>query len=89
MKRTCDALAGRRVIMFSMDPICSDPEILGGVPCFAGTRVPVKNLFDFLARERSIDYFLEQFPSVTREQVLAVLALARQKLLEPALSLSE
>jgi uncharacterized protein (DUF433 family) len=64
-------------------PIASDPEILGGTPCFRGTRVPVKNLFDVVAHGRSLDYFLEQFPSVTREQALAVLELARQKLLQP------
>ena len=54
-------------------PIQVDPEIQGGTPCFAGTRVPVKSLFDALARGRSIDYFLEQFPSVRREQIVAVL----------------
>jgi uncharacterized protein (DUF433 family) len=50
-----------------------DPEIQGGTPCFAGTRVPVKSLFDYLARGRSLDYFLEQFPSVERRQATAVL----------------
>jgi uncharacterized protein (DUF433 family) len=54
-------------------PIKIDPEVQGGTPCFAGTRVPVKSLFDALARGRSVDYFLEQFPSVTREQVTAVI----------------
>jgi uncharacterized protein (DUF433 family) len=52
-----------------------DPDIQGGTPCFAGTRVPVKSLFDALARGRSLDYFLQQFPSATREQVVAVLEL--------------
>lgn len=64
-------------------PIASDREILGGTPCFGGTRVPVKNLFDAVAHGRSLDYFLEQFPSVTREQTLAVVELARQTLLQP------
>ena len=50
-----------------------DPDIQGGVPCFAGTRVPVKSLFDYLARGRSLEYFLTQFPSVTREQAVQVL----------------
>jgi uncharacterized protein (DUF433 family) len=50
-----------------------DPEIQGGTPCFAGTRVPAKSLFDYLARGRSLEYFLEQFPSVTREQAADVL----------------
>ena len=65
-------------------PISSDPEILGGTPCFTGTRVPVKNLFDALARGRSIDQFLEQFPTITRDQVIAVLEfLARQTVQPP------
>lgn len=55
-----------------------DPEIQGGTPCFAGTRVPVKSLFDYLARGRSMDFFLEQFPSVQREHVAAVLEQAGQ-----------
>jgi uncharacterized protein (DUF433 family) len=50
-----------------------DPEIQGGTPCFAGTRVPVKSLFEHLARGRTLEYFLEQFPSVTREQAAEVL----------------
>jgi uncharacterized protein (DUF433 family) len=51
----------------------TDPEIQGGTPCFAGTRVPVKSLFDYLVRGRSVDYFLEQFPSVKRVQAIAIL----------------
>jgi uncharacterized protein (DUF433 family) len=54
-------------------PILIDPEIQGGTPCFAGTRVPVKSLFDALERGRSTEYFLEQFPSVSREQLRSVL----------------
>ncbi|HEX5243624.1 MAG TPA: DUF433 domain-containing protein [Tepidisphaeraceae bacterium] len=50
-----------------------DPEIQGGTPCFAGTRVPVKSLFDSLARGRSLDYFLRQFPTVAREQATEVI----------------
>jgi uncharacterized protein (DUF433 family) len=46
-----------------------NPNILGGTPVFAGTRVPIESLFDYLKRGRSIDYFLEQFPTVRREQV--------------------
>jgi uncharacterized protein (DUF433 family) len=75
---------GSSDIIHLMHPISSDPEILGGTPCFTGTRVPIKNLFDALAHGRSLDYFLEQFPTVTRQQALAVLELARQKLLHPA-----
>ena len=58
----------------------SDAEILGGTPVFVGTRVPVKNLFDFLEAGDSLDTFLYSFPSVTREQAVAVLELAREAL---------
>lgn len=61
-------------------PIKADPEIHSGTPCFAGTRVPVKSLFDYLARGRSTDYFLKQFPTVTREQVSQVLQKAGELL---------
>ena len=64
-------------------PITKDPQIMSGTPCFSGTRVPVKNLFDALARGRSLDYFLEQFPTVSREQAAAVIDMARVTLLEP------
>jgi uncharacterized protein (DUF433 family) len=60
-----------------MHPIATDPEIMSGAPCFAGTRVPVKNLFDYLERDYSVEEFLADFPSVEREQVVAVLKLAR------------
>jgi uncharacterized protein (DUF433 family) len=60
--------------------IHSDPEIQGGVPVFIGTRVPVKNLFDYLEAGDSLDDFLESFPSVTREQAIAALELARESL---------
>jgi len=58
-----------------------DPEILGGTPVFNGTRVPIKNLFDYLEAGRSIDYFLEDFESVGHEQVLRILEVS-QKLIE-------
>lgn len=51
----------------------SDPEILGGTPVFIGTRVPLRNLIDYLEDDFSVEEFLEQFPSVTREQVETVL----------------
>ncbi len=53
--------------------VSSDPEILGGTLVFAGTRVPAVSLFQHLERGRSIEYFLEQFPTVKREQVEALL----------------
>lgn len=51
----------------------SDPEILGGKPVFVGTRVPLRNLIDYLEGNYSVDEFLDEFPSVTRDQVIAVL----------------
>ena len=64
--------------------IVRDPEILGGTPVFAGTRVPVATLNDYLAGGDSIDEFLGGFPSVTREQVIAYLNEAREKTLAAA-----
>lgn len=55
-----------------------DPDILGGTPVFVGTRVPVKILFDYLEAGDSLEVFLEEFPSVTREQAVAALELARE-----------
>ncbi|MBI3371507.1 MAG: DUF433 domain-containing protein [Betaproteobacteria bacterium] len=55
-----------------------DPEIQGGVPVFVGTRVPLKNVFDALEAGEDLDQFLEDYPSVTREQALAALELARE-----------
>lgn len=60
--------------------IHSDPEILGGTTVFVGTRVPVKNLLDYLAAGDSLDQFLNDFPSVSREQAVAVLEVARDLL---------
>jgi uncharacterized protein (DUF433 family) len=59
--------------MAGANPISVDPEIQGGTPCFAGTWVPIKSLFDALKRGRSTEYYLTQFPSVTAEQVRALL----------------
>jgi uncharacterized protein (DUF433 family) len=58
----------------------SDPEILGGTPVFRGTRVPVKNLLDYLAAGDTLDQFLDDFPTVRREQAVAALELARDLL---------
>jgi uncharacterized protein (DUF433 family) len=64
--------------------IQSNPEILGGTPVFSGTRVPVRSLFDHLEAGDSIDDFLEGFPSVRREQVIALLEISQERVLEPA-----
>jgi uncharacterized protein (DUF433 family) len=53
--------------------IHSDPEIMSGTPVFVGTRVPLRNLIDYLEGGHGIAEFLDDFPSVTREQVIAVL----------------
>jgi uncharacterized protein (DUF433 family) len=50
-----------------------DPEIMSGAPCFAGTRVPVRTLLDYLEGGDSLDEFLENFPTVAREQAIAFL----------------
>ena len=55
-----------------------DPGILGGTPVFVGTRVPVKILFDYLEAGDSLEVFLDEYPSVRREQAIAALELARE-----------
>ena len=60
----------------------ADPEILGGTPVFVGTRVPFQALIDYLEGGHPLDDFLEDFPSVTREQAIAALDCARDAMLE-------
>jgi uncharacterized protein (DUF433 family) len=62
------------------DIVCSDPDVQGGATVFTGTRVPVKNLIDYLEAGDSIEQFLDDFPSVTREQAVAALELAKEAL---------
>ncbi len=57
-----------------------DPEIMSGAPVFAGTRVPIKNLFDYLEGGEDLGEFLDDFPSVSQEAALAVLAMAKASL---------
>jgi len=64
--------------------VTTNPRVMHGVPCFSGTRVTVQTFFDWLEEGNSIDYFLEQFPSVKRDQVLAVLESAREHTLAGA-----
>ena len=64
--------------------IVVDPDIQSGAPVFAGTRVPIQNLFDYLEEGDSLDVFLKQFPSVTRPQAVAVLERARASLVADA-----
>jgi len=61
--------------------ITTNPERLGGTPVFAGTRVPVQTLMDYLEGGNSLDDFLMDFPSVTREHAIAVLEVAKSALL--------
>jgi uncharacterized protein (DUF433 family) len=62
--------------------VSRNPNVMGGTPVFYGTRVPVQTLLDYLEAGESIDAFLEGFPSVTREQIVAFLEEAKDRLLE-------
>ena len=62
--------------------VSRDPEVMGGAPVFPGTRVPVQTLLDYIEAGETIDDFLEGFPSVTRDQVIAFLEEAKEKLVE-------
>lgn len=62
--------------------IHSDPEIMGGTPVFVGTRVPLQNLIDALEGGESVEDFLDAFPTVKREQAIAVIEAGKLKLLE-------
>jgi uncharacterized protein (DUF433 family) len=64
--------------------ISCDPKIMSGAPCFKGTRVPVQNLFDYLEGASSLEEFLEDFPSVSREAAVAVLEAAKTRLFADA-----
>lgn len=66
--------------------ISRDPEIMSGALCFKGTRVPVQNLFDYLEGSSSLEEFLEDFPSVTREAAVAVIEVAKEKLFADAVA---
>ena len=61
-----------------------DPEIMSGIPCFADTRVPARTLFDYLEGGDSLDDFLEDFPTVSREQAIAFLEEASERMLVAA-----
>lgn len=61
--------------------ILRDPNIMGGIPCFRGTRVPFQNLLDYLEAGDTLQDFLEQFPTVTREMAIEALEIAKDSLL--------
>lgn len=67
--------------MDKKDLVEIDPEKMSGTPVFVGTRVPIQNLFDCLEGGEDVDEFLDQFPTVTRDQVLGVLELSKESLL--------
>lgn len=62
--------------------ITSSPDVMGGTPVFAGTRVPVQTLIDYIKGGDSIDDFLDGFPTVTKEQVIAFLEEAQQQMIK-------
>jgi uncharacterized protein (DUF433 family) len=64
--------------------ISCNPDVMGGTPVFSGTRVPVQTLLDYLEAGESIDDFLVGFPSITREQVIAFLEQAKDRLVASA-----
>ena len=66
--------------------VSRDPEIMSGALCFTGTRVPVKTLFDYLEGTSSLEDFLEDFPTVSRERAVAVLEAARETLADASAS---
>ena len=78
-----DRLKVERSSMKRESVIVSDPEILGGTPCFRGTRVPVDSLIDYLEAGDSLDEFLDNFPSVSREAAVAALEEAKALLTSP------
>jgi uncharacterized protein (DUF433 family) len=71
------SLASRRKV------VVSNPEIMGGEPCFAGTRVPVRALLDYLEGGDTLDAFLEQYPTVPRKRAVAFLERASERLVGP------
>lgn len=66
--------------MTTADVIEIDPEKMGGMPVFFGTRVPIKNFFDYLEGGDDIEVFLDDFPTVEREQVFALFTLIKDRL---------
>jgi len=74
-------MAARTFTMEIRDVVNIDPERMSGAPCFTGTRVPIAHLFECLEDGETVDEFLEQFPTVSREQALAALELSKVSLL--------
>lgn len=81
-----DQRVNLRAMLTQTEVISADPEILAGEPVFAGTRVPLRNLFDYLEAGDSLEIFLDAFPDVTREQAVAALEIAREAVTASATS---
>jgi uncharacterized protein (DUF433 family) len=75
---------GRWLMASNSAVVHCDPDILSGIPVFVGTRVPARTLLDYLEAGDSLDDFLDDFPTVTREQAVAALELAKQALMAHA-----
>jgi uncharacterized protein (DUF433 family) len=78
------ALEEWRLMPSNTSIISASPDVMGGAPVFAGTRVPVQTLLDYLKAGESINDFLDGFPTVTREQVIALLEQAGKQLVSTA-----
>ena len=84
-KQGCIVLGdGGAEAMIPKTVVHSDPEILGGTPVFVGTRVQFQSLFDYLEGGETLDEFLRQFPSVTREQAVVALDIACDSIISSA-----
>lgn len=75
---------GRKLSLMGQSLISKSPDIMGGTPVFAGTRVPVQTLLDYLEAGETIDDFLEGFPTVKREQLIAFLEEAKVRMVATA-----
>jgi uncharacterized protein (DUF433 family) len=73
---------GCNLVSMKQPVVCCNPEVMGGTAVFYGTRVPVQTLLDYIEAGDTIDDFLEGFPSVTREQVIAFFEEAKDRLIE-------
>lgn len=79
------SLGGQEILgTMKSSVVTSSPDVMGGTPVFAGTRVPIENLLDYLEGGESIEDFLEGFPSVSREQVVTFLEETKARVLAEA-----
>ena len=79
------SLIRRTVFLMTKPLITCSPEVMGGTPVFAGTRVPVQTFLDYLEAGETLDDFLEGFPTVSREQVVAFLEEAKERMVASVL----